>query len=497
MAITSTSQPHVEITPASPFLTGYRAPIQMECDASHLPISGKIPEGLKGTLYCNGPNPQFAPGEDYHWFSGDGMIHEFSLDGKNASYRNRWVRTPKWVAENEADGRLQSFPAIWGTQAPTADGVHSTVANTAVLWHGSRLLALEERHAPYEIDPATLKSKGYFTFGGKLKGPMTGHPKIDPTSGELLFFGYSVNSPFSSDLLLHVADRDGNLLRSVEVMAPYSSVVHSFTVTQNYIIIPILPLTGSQERLDEGQPPYAWEPDKPSYLGVMPRNGNGSDIRWFTGPACYVFHEMNGHDTESGEIVIEVIKYEAPPLFPATDGGPVADQIPSGQLVRWTIAPEGSSDHYTEQVLDEGNGEWPVIDARVETLPYRHGWYCNRPVHESMKGGGTNSGLAHVDHSTGQIRHYVPPVGDHCSEPHFVQRSDDAEEGDGWLLSVIYRGNENRSDLAIFNATEIQSGPIALVHLSHRVPFCFHRDWRPAVEVCNDSERTSSGMRRQ
>ena len=104
-----------------------------------------MPRELNGTLYRNGPNPQFeAPGA--HWFVGDGMLHAFHLENGRASYRNRWVRTPKWQAEHDA-GR-----ALFGGFRPQAAGRarHVTtdggVANTNIIFHGGRLLALEEGH---------------------------------------------------------------------------------------------------------------------------------------------------------------------------------------------------------------------------------------------------------------------------------------------------------------------------------------------------------------
>jgi len=69
------------------------------------------------------------------------------------------------------------------------------------------------------------------------------------------------------------------------------------------------------------------------------------------------------------------------------------------------------------------------------------------------------------------------PEGDTISEPVFVERGKDAAEGDGWLLTVVYRARENRSDLAVFNGTDVEAGPIALVHLAHRVPDGFHGNW--------------------
>ena len=53
-----------------------------------------------------------------------------------------------------------------------------------------------------------------------------------------------------------------------------------------------------------------------------------------------------------------------------------------------------------------------------------------------------------------------------------------APEGKGYLLSVVYRGSEKRSDLAIFDAQSLSAGPIACAELPHRVPFGFHGNWK-------------------
>ena len=83
-----------------------------------------MPRELNGTLYRNGPNPQFeAPGA--HWFVGDGMLHAFHLEQGRASYRNRWVRTPKWQAEHDAGRALfggfgQKLPGAPANANPAA-----------------------------------------------------------------------------------------------------------------------------------------------------------------------------------------------------------------------------------------------------------------------------------------------------------------------------------------------------------------------------------------
>jgi len=142
------------------------------------------------------------------------------------------------------------------------------------------------------------------------------------------------------------------------------------------------------------------------------------------------------------------------------------------------MAPGASG--YQEQQLDDKPGEFPRLDERYAMLPYRHGYYCGSPVTEGLKGPNSRGGLAHIDLANGSVVRWDPADGDYCGEPIFVERSADAAEGDGWLLSVIWRGGQNRSDLAIFDATDLAAGPVALAHLSHRVPAGFHGNWRPA-----------------
>ena len=84
-----------KLLPQHPNLIGGFAPIQMECAAPDLIVDGEVPRDLNGTFYRNGPNPQFAPRGQHHWFGGDGMVHAFTVGDGRVSYRNRWARTVK------------------------------------------------------------------------------------------------------------------------------------------------------------------------------------------------------------------------------------------------------------------------------------------------------------------------------------------------------------------------------------------------------------------
>ncbi|MDQ2859146.1 MAG: carotenoid oxygenase family protein, partial [Pseudomonadota bacterium] len=229
----------------NPYLTGNFAPIPGEDDFD-LDVTGEIPADLAGAFYRNGPNPQVDPGSDYHWFAGDGMIHGFFVEGGKVRYRNRYVRTPKWQAENAAGRKLFGLFGNPMTTDPSVLTTDSGVANTNIVWHAGRLLALEEGHKPFELDPLTLESRGY---ADEYRGRVTAHPKIDPVTGEMTWFGYSTGDmPLNSTVSYGVTSAAGDVLRRDEFEAPYSSMVHDFMVTQNHVLFPILPLTGSLQR---------------------------------------------------------------------------------------------------------------------------------------------------------------------------------------------------------------------------------------------------------
>ena len=461
--------------PDDPYLTGNFAPVGFEADAHDVPLQGEFPDALDGTLYRNGPNPQFAPRERYHWFLGDGMIHAFRVAGGKVSYRNRFVRTPRFELERGAGRALFGAFGNPMTTDPSAQGTDSGVANTNIVSHAGRLFALEEAHHPFELDPVTLAPKGYEHFGGKITNRFTAHPKFDPETGEMIAFGYSANGFFTDDIGYCVFDREGRLSRADVFRAPYSSMIHDFMVTKHHVLFPVLPLTGSMSRAMSGKPAYAWEPDKGSHIGVLDRREPNGRIRWFQGPPSYVFHPMNAWE-EDGRIIAHVMRYAAAPLFPNADGSRGDDKLAVASLWRWTFDLKGDRDTYTEEPLDDLLGEFPRFDERRSGLPYRHGYYAfYEPARRAATGSFT--GLAHLDLQTGSRRLWRTPDGDAVSEPVFVPRSADAPEGDGFLLAVAFRGATRTSDLLCFDTAAIDKGPIGTAMLSSRMPYGFHGNW--------------------
>ncbi|MGE5502068.1 MAG: carotenoid oxygenase family protein, partial [Ignavibacteriales bacterium] len=419
----------------NPFLQGNYAPVRSE-DDFELTVTGDIPAALAGTLYRTGPNPQFEPrDENHHWFAGDGMVHAFAVEDGRVRYRNRYVRTPKWQAENKAGRALFGTFGNPMTTDPDYIGQDSGVANTNIVFHAGRLLALEEAHPPFAMEPGSLASRGYVDYGGKF----TAHPKFDPETGEMVFFSYSTGvMPFTNTVSYGVVDRTGRLTRREDFEAPYCSMIHDFLVTKNHVLIPVLPLVGDLQRAMSGGPPFAWEPDKPAMVAVMSRAEGVASLRWFSADPAYVFHPMNAYEAD-GKIYADVMKYERAPLFPKADG--TRGENVGAYLVRWNFDLSGATDTIREEPLDDLAGEFPRFDERFSGLPYRHGWFAG----QTRTGKVEFNALAHIDLTTGKRSTYLLPEGDAVSEPVFVPRSADAAEGDGWVTAVAYRGADDVS----------------------------------------------------
>jgi carotenoid cleavage dioxygenase-like enzyme len=441
-------------------------PVGLEVDLVDMPVMGTLPPQLEGTLLRIGPNPLF-PVEGAHWFAGDGMVHAFHLADGTVAYRNRWVRTARWLAERDAGRALAG-----GLEDTAGDGL----ANTNIVRHAGRLLALEEAHPPMALrldGLATLGSAGFDgVAAGPVCGPFTAHPKLDPVTGQLLFFGYGTPDWLGAGMRFGVLDAAGRVERFDSFEAPYASLVHDFAVTANYVVFPVQPLTASRERLRAGGPAFAWEAERACALGVLRRDAPADTIAWWSLPACYMYHVMNAW--EDGRILrIDVMQANAAALFPRPDGSQVAD-AGGARLSRWSIDLDDRRHAARSELLCEVRGEFPRIDERRSGLAYRHGWF----VGHAPAGEAPFSRIVHIDHA----RPFAPDVhvlaeGDACSEAVFVPRVHDAEEGDGWLLAVAYRGASDTSDLLVFDARDVGARPLAGASLPVRVPNGFHGNW--------------------
>jgi carotenoid cleavage dioxygenase len=464
--------------PAAPFLTGNFEPWGMEGDIQDAVVVGEIPRELTGAYFKNSSNPQFAPGPGYHWFSGDGMVHGFWFEEGRCRYANRWVRTERFLAERGAgEGFMGGIGAA--TADPRAEGVSGNTSNTNVVWHAGRLLSLWEAGPPYELDPRNLDTIGVWDyhgafrrerFGSVVPDIMTAHPKIDPDTDECIAFGYS---PLPPHLVYHVIDGDGQLRRSEEIEVPYASMMHDFVASAEHVLFPVLPAAFNFETMAETGSPMAWEPERGSHLGVMPRAGSSDDVVWAQIDTCFCFHYVNAV-TRGSTFIADYFRLPALALFST-------DEVESGPptLHRWTFDLESGS--VKDEALDDAPAEFGRIDPRYAGKEYRH-MYSLGTVDVPKSTGEPEffNSIFHYDMKTGSRVAHTLEGGDCMGEPLFVPRSDDGPEGEGFVLAIVHKLADRRSDLLILDAQNVEGEPLATVKLPHRIPFGFHGNWRPA-----------------
>lgn len=424
------------------WLSGNFAPTFEEVTATDLTVTGSIPPELSGRYFRNGANPQ--TGESPHWFLGNGMIHGVELkDGKANWYKNRYVRTPM-LEDAQADAMA------------SLDDRAKSLANTHIIAHAGKILALEEAHWPFEVSPE-LDTVGAYDFNGKLQTGMTAHPKICAETGELLFFAYGMMPPY---MTYHRASADGELVQSEVIEVKGATMVHDFNVTRNHVIFMDLPLVWNFENMAGGLP-IQWSDDYGARLGVMPRNGTNADVKWYDIDPCYVYHPLNAYE-DGDDIVVDVCRM-------AHSMKPGVKEVPA-VLHRWTI--HQNSGKVSETQLDDRSVEFPRVPDALVGLKHRYGYMA-----EFASGLPAAAAFRKYDLQTGSSEAHDLGPGRTGGEPVFVPAAGATAEDDGYLLSFVYDQAENKSELVIVDASNVAAEAVARIHLPVRVPGGFHGSW--------------------
>jgi carotenoid cleavage dioxygenase len=453
-------------TAANPFLESNFAPVHSEIIDDELTVIGSLPSDLSGMFVRNGPNPQFPPIGQYHWFDGDGMLHGVRIRDGKASYLNRYVQTRGFKIERD-EGR-----AIWtGILEPSEPdnpyGSFKNVANTALTWHAGKFLALWEGGAPHAIKLPSLETVGEYTYNGKLASSFTAHPKIDPVTGEMMFFGYSMFAP--PFLQYSIVSPSGELLRTVPIDLPVGVMMHDFAITEHYTIFMDLPVTFRLERMQRGEPGLMFEPTRASRFGILPRHGDNSSIRWFESPACYVFHTLNAY--ESGdEVVLVACRMNSTNVL-MSDQTPIETEGDIARLYRWRF--NLNTGTVREEALDERASEFPRVNEQLLGRPMQYGYtalFCAPPMP-------LINGLIKYDFSNGNSQIHEFGAGRYGGEAVFVPRPGATAEDDGWLITFVYDEESGTSELVVVNAQDVTATPVARVIVPQRVPYGFHGAW--------------------
>lgn len=454
---------------ADPHLSGVFAPQRTELASGELPVEGELPAGLHGAYLRNGPNMRFDPIGSYLYpLDGDGMVHRIELDGGRARYRNAFVRTPAVVAE-EAAGRAL-WPGVMDLYRPGPGLVGDELAYTDrdlpdinVVRHGGRLLALAESAPPFRLDPADLRTVCRETFDGTLPAGLTAHPKVDPATGELFSFCYSLEAPY---LTWTAIGPDGVPLRPATVVDGLDQpvMIHDMALTATYLVVPVCPLYFDVAAAMAGGSVLQWRPDAGSRFALIPRDG--SPVRWCGDEAFWMWHTANAYDAGDGTVVVDYVQWDHPGAVAGVAGEP------SSALCRAVLDP--ATGRITRTEIARQNMEFPRIDDRLLTRPHRQ-----------VSTVGESDGAGLVGGDADLLRWYDLETGDGVSwgdrglsfgEPIHLPTG----AGEHYWGSIVTDRGDLSSWFFVFDGDAPQEGPRARVRLPQRVPAGLHGAWLPA-----------------
>lgn len=466
-----------------PYMQGAWTPQRQEYTAEDMVVIGMLPKDLDGVYVRNTENPVHEPLGRYHPFDGDGMLHAITFRDGKASYRNRFVRTRGFEAEQEA-GRalwagLAEHPSLserpgWGAHG----GLKDSSSTDVIIHAGAILSTFYQCGEAYRLDPWTLEPLG--TADWCPPEGISAHPKVDPRTGELLFFNYSKTAPY---MHYGVVGADNQLKHLTPVPLPGPRLPHDMAFTPRWSILNDFPLFWEPDLLPKGYHVARFHPDMKSRFGLIPRFGGAGEVRWFEGTATYVLHFLNAW--EEGDAVFLDGYFEEDPA-PATSpqAWPGYERIMTfldqtmlkPRLHRWRF--DLKTGETTETRLDDRVLEFGIINNQYAGVKNRWAYSA-----VSKPGWFLFTGL--VKHDMVTLWSEAVEFGDerYGSEPGFAPRVGATEEDDGYLITYVTDMIEDRSECVIYDARKLADGPVARIILPARISSGTHATWEQGKTI--------------
>jgi all-trans-8'-apo-beta-carotenal 15,15'-oxygenase len=433
-----------------------------------LKLEGDIPSELSGTLYRTGPALTQRFGRPYsHVFEGDGAICAVRLGAGKPEGAVRLLRGDGFVAEERAGRPLYQTAVSWPRQVANGLlGRSKNTGNTNVMaWHGN-LYALMENARPIAFD-RELETVGETSFGGVIRGAFSAHPH--PVATRRTTYNVGLRYGRKTHVAVYSLPWEGPARCLTELPLDHPVLLHDFMATEKHAVMLVSPLRLVLHRailsIGDFTDLFRWTPSAGTEVIVVPID-EPERVRRFRTDAFFQIHFCGGHE-EPDATAVDIMKY---PDSSALDVNVAdIDEPPqTGEVTRIRI-PHGA-ERIEHERLCETTLEFGQHDPRVAGSAHRH--LFGLTVDESH-----HFGLVHVDLESGVEDIYRFPEGEFCSEALFAPKGPEASEGEGYLLTIVYRSSSRTSHLAVFDAQHLSDGPLSRAHFDHHIPSGFHGTW--------------------
>jgi beta,beta-carotene 9',10'-dioxygenase len=444
--------------------------LDRETRLDRLPLDGRLPDWLQGSLVRTGP-AKWEVGRQTmnHWFDGFAMLHRFGIADGEVSYANRFLQTRAYRAAQEKGEIVYSefatdpcrslFSRVFSMFSPKI----SDNANVNLVKLGERYISMTETPIPVEFDGETLE-----TVGVAYEAPgifTTAHPHLDRGSGGMLNYAAKLGPRNRYRFFLLRPDAaTPKVIAELPVKEP--AYMHSFGLTERWLVLAEFPFVVNPISIPlSGRPyieNYRWKPELGTRFTLIDRN-SGEATGPFETDAFYSFHHANAYE-ENGAVLVDACTYENAEIIEDLYLDRLREGKPArrADLRRFRI--ELGSGKVTSEQLTEGL-ELPRINyARHNERPHRYVWgvdaksgWIDRIVKADVEGG-TTIAWAEVGCSPG--------------EPVFVPAPAAEAEDEGVLLSVVFDSSSGRSFLLVLDAADL--GELARAEAPHHIPYGFH-----------------------
>ena len=462
-----------------PYGAGFRSLTAETLSPVALAVTGELPAWLEGTLLRTAPSKFEVGARSYnHWFDGLAMLHRFAFAQGRVTYANRFLQSQAFrAAQATAEISYAEFATdpcrtLFGRVAALFDPKLTDNCNVNVVSYAGATVALTETTMPLRFAPDTLATLGLFAYAPELRGQISmAHPHYD--AARQCQYSYMVEFGMTSHYRVFSIGDDGAQTLVAELPVERPAYMHSFAMTENYLILAEFPLTVSALDLKFSGKPfitnYRWQPERGLKFRVIEK-ATGREVAAPAGDAAFAFHHVNAF--EDGEaLVIDMVAYP--------DAG-IIDQLylnrllagapldATGVLTRFRVPLDGQGSVSREE-LSPTPLELPRINERNAGKPYRYVWGTGIAVQ-----GDFLDAIVKIDTATGAVaRWYVE--GCYPGEPVFVAAPSACAEDDGVLLSVVLDIPRNASFLLVLDAATLAE--IARAETPHAIPFHFHGNY--------------------
>ena len=464
------------------------AEIQIETANCPLDIVGKVPDWLSGTLLRNGPIKVSINGQsNEHWFDGLAMLHAFSFDKGSIHYSNKFLRSDAYhtvfkegsldyegFASDPCRSLFKKFLTFFISNSNHP--VHN--ANVNVAKYADVYVALTEVPLPVKFDPQTLDTLGVLDYQDQLpkdKCWESAHPHYDANQKSTL--NYLIKFGRTSYYTLYNLE-DGSSERKIitEVPVKEPAYMHSFAVTENYIILTEFPLVVNPlDLIIKSQPfikNFTWQPKKGTQFIVIDKK-NGNTIGKYVTKPFFAFHHANAFEKE-GIIYLDIVTYKDSSIITGeslhlNSDKNSCDNVQS-QFERFSLC-LNTGEISAETLLNTSN-EFPRINEKLDGHPYSYvyltGFNDNADDKKKLLNG---EGLYKLNTSTKKLLEWSEK-GCSAGEPVFIEAPDATAEDDGVVLSVILDHIHMNSFLLILDGKSFEE--IGRARAPHLIPSGFH-----------------------